>query len=152
MQFLERDARLATNFIVRERFSGKSGVEGSAAERQEYIESIKSADFVLCPKGDGNYSARFYETLALGRIPVLVDTDMVLPLEGLIEYDRFIIRVPYTDIGNIASYIMERWNALSDTAYEAMQVAARRAFLEHLRYDKFIERAFSIIKEKGSAN
>ena len=47
--------------------------------------------FSFCPRGRGNYSIRFYETLRAGRIPVMVDSDQVFPCEDLIDWDDIII-------------------------------------------------------------
>ena len=37
-------------------------------------------------RGAGNFSYRFYETLMMGRIPIFIDTDCVLPFEELINF------------------------------------------------------------------
>ena len=47
--------------------------------------------FSFCPRGRGNYSFRFYETLRAGRIPVLVDSDQVFPCEDLIDWKDIVI-------------------------------------------------------------
>ena len=47
--------------------------------------------FSFCPRGRGNYSIRFYETLRAGRIPVLVDSDQVFPCEDLIDWKDIVI-------------------------------------------------------------
>lgn len=151
MAALARDARVETRFIVRDSFSGNLSTASKDASllREEYVRSIAGSDFVLCPKGDANYSSRFYETLSLGRIPVLVDTDMVLPLAKTVDYDSFVVRVPYRDIGRTGDYVMERWNALSDEGFKAMQERARDAFKRHLRYDSYFNTALPLLREGG---
>ena len=47
--------------------------------RSEYVNAINESDFVSCPRGDANQSARFYESLSAGRIPVLPDTSVISP-------------------------------------------------------------------------
>ena len=39
-------------------------------------------------RGAGNFSVRFYETLMMGRIPLLIDTDIRLPLSDEINWDN----------------------------------------------------------------
>ena len=41
---------------------------------KEYESSLGNSDYVLCPRGFGNTSIRFYESLSAGRIPILVDS------------------------------------------------------------------------------
>lgn len=41
--------------------------------QEEYDSIVKSTQYTLCPRGCANYSFRFYETLALGRIPIYPD-------------------------------------------------------------------------------
>src|SRR3989344_2280747 len=96
MRTLARSALVRTNFIVRRSFSGAMSTIELAPEaaRAEFVESIKNSDFVLTPKGDGNYSNRFLETLSLGRVPVLIHTAAGLPLEDGIDYSKIMVPVP----------------------------------------------------------
>ena len=41
--------------------------------------------FTFCYRGAGNFSYRFYETLMMGRIPILVNTDCVFPFEDKVD-------------------------------------------------------------------
>jgi hypothetical protein len=147
MGAVSKDARMTTSFIVRPRFGGKSGNLGTPQMREEYLQNIEQSDFVLCPKGDANYSARFYETLALGRIPVLIDTDMVLPLEHLIDYSKIMVRVPYSEVNRVGDYILDFWNAHSDESFQAVGHEARETFEKYLRYDAFFDIALQSLKE-----
>ncbi len=148
---LENDSRIHTNFIVRDFFSGNINTINANAKqiRDEYINSIQNTDFVLCPKGDANYSSRFYETLSLGRIPILIDTDMILPFEKQIDYSKFIVRVPHTDINRIGDYVMELWDKLSPDEYIEMQKHAREVYRNYLRFDAYFNKALPLLKEGG---
>jgi hypothetical protein len=52
---------------------------------------MRDSEFVFCPRGTGNFSIRFYETLYYGRIPIIIDTDIVLPFSDLINWDEIIV-------------------------------------------------------------
>jgi len=69
-----------------------------AAERlswtELYAEQMRRTRFVLCPRGRGLNSRRFFEALAFGRIPVLITDAARLPLETRIDYSRFVVQVP----------------------------------------------------------
>lgn len=148
MRMLEADDRVETNFIVRDAFTGKDHGDPARA-RREYVGNMLDSNFVLATKGDGNYSIRFYEALSLGRIPLLIDTDMVLPLEGVIDYSKCILRVPHTELHRIGEIVADFYSSLSDEQFIAMQKAAREAFRTYLRYDSYFNFALPTLKEKG---
>lgn len=149
---LRDDTRIETQFIVRNSFSGNRGTtERGVDVRAEYIDNMRQSDFVLAPKGDANFSSRFYEALSLGRIPILIDTDMLLPLEGMIDYSRFIVRVAHTNIPRLASIIADFYAGLSDEEWIAMQERARETYLRYLRYDAYFNTALPLLKERGVA-
>lgn len=136
---------ISTNFIVRRSFSGAHAtIElDPARARREFIASIVDADFVLAPKGDGNYSDRLLETLALGRIPVLIDTDAVLPLEHAIDYAKIVVRVPMRRVGETAQLIREFYDRLDEEEWQRRQRLARETFERYLRVDAFFEHFFT---------
>ncbi len=150
---LAASSRIDTNFLIRSTFSGNvaSAAKDPAVLRREYIDNILNSDFVLAPKGDGNYSVRFYEALSLGRIPLLIDTDMRLPLEGVIDYSAFILRVPHTELYRLGDIVADFYEKLTDEKFAAMQLRAKEVFQTHLRYDKYFNTVFPILKERGIA-
>lgn len=145
---LASDSRIDTRFIVRKAFFHQTGLDPGHM-RQEYLKNMSDADFVLCPKGDGNYSMRFYEALSLGKIPILIDTDMILPFEQIIDYSRCIVRVPHTQLHSLPEILVEFYNSISDQVFVDMQQNARRVYLEYLRYDVYFGRVLQFLKEKG---
>jgi hypothetical protein len=89
-------SELTPNFIIREQavFFHASDKAQKEKTRIEFLENIINSDYVFCCRGAANYSNRFYEALACGRIPVLLDTDCELPFEEFINWDDYCIRVP----------------------------------------------------------
>jgi hypothetical protein len=96
--------------------------------RQGYLALTENTKFVLCPRGKGLNSIRFFETLRLGRIPVLVSDDTKLPLEEKIEYDQFMVRVPEDEAGRADHYVSQ-WAESHDLV--SASVEARKVSLEH---------------------
>lgn len=47
--------------------------------REQYASMIKRSKFVLCPRGHGAATFRLYETLAAGRVPVVISDDWLPP-------------------------------------------------------------------------
>jgi len=73
----------------------------------EFINNIKDTNFTLCSRGAGNWSARFYQVLYLGRIPVVVNSDSILPFEDKINWRDIIV---YCDSENdISNNIRQFW-------------------------------------------
>ena len=149
MQLLARDPRIETHFIVRRTFFGQASKEDTARHRQEYLDNMRTSDFALAPRGDGNYSRRFFRALSMGTIPILIDTDMILPLEKILDYSRFIVRIPHTELYTLPDRIVTLYNSLGDEGFKDMQRAAREAFLTHLREDAFYTKALSLLKSQG---
>lgn len=54
--------------------------------RERFLNNLQKNTFILCPRGCGNFSYRFYETMCFGRIPIFINTDCVLPFEKEIDY------------------------------------------------------------------
>lgn len=140
LKHLQASALVRTNFIIRTSYSGHEATikTDPAIARKEYVDTLLSSDYALVVKGDGNYSYRFYEALSLGRIPVLLDTDCVLPLEDVIDYDSFIVRVPYYDLYAIDRIVAAHYNSITTEEFTAMQQKAREVYEAYLSVDAFL--------------
>ncbi|MDB5224835.1 MAG: Exostosin family protein [Candidatus Adlerbacteria bacterium] len=134
--------RIQLNAIVRKRFgANRTTLEVSPeVARKEYVDAIQNAHFTLAPRGDGNYSLRFFETLSLGRIPVLIDTDTPLPLEDVINYDEFVVRVPWQDIDKLPDIVADWYASKTPDEWAAASTKARKAFETYLYMPAFIAR------------
>ena len=88
---------------VTQEFHYHGSPQDQAVHRKTYVESIQKAVTVCCPRGAGLNSIRFFETLAMARIPILISDDAVLPLEDQIDYATLILRLPEVRIPEIGS-------------------------------------------------
>jgi hypothetical protein len=148
IKILAADPRVDTRFIVRDSFFNQIHADPKET-RREYLENLQNADFTLAPKGDPNTSTRFFEALSLGRIPILIDTETVLPLEKEIDYDSFILRVPHTEMHTLPGRILDLYESLSDDEFIRMQARARDAFVNYLQREPFFNRAFELLHAQG---
>lgn len=91
-QIVEKMMMLGDRFkpIIRQGFWAP-GV-GKVQARREFYQNMRECSYTLCMRGGGNFSYRFYEALSFGRIPILIDTDMVLPFEEKIDWDKHLLR------------------------------------------------------------
>lgn len=65
----------------------------------QYTKSLKQSLFVICPKGIGPTSWRFYETMMAGSVPVIVSNDW-LPARGF-DWKEFSIHVKEDEVHRI---------------------------------------------------
>lgn len=142
---LRNEPRVQTSFVIRSSFSANSNTVSNDPEvlRREFVENMTTSHFAFAPKGDGNYSVRFYEALAYGRIPVLIDTDIALPLEHCIPYEQFIVRVPHTQLTKVGDYIVRAYESFGREGIVDAQKQARNIYRSMLRYDAFFNELFS---------
>ena len=61
--------------------------------KESYIELIKDSKFILCPRGQGLNSIRFFESIAAGRIPILISNEVKLPLNNIIDWSSYVIHL-----------------------------------------------------------
>ena len=107
--------------------------------RKEFLDVMGGSVYQLCCRGGGNFSHRFYETLASGRIPVLIDTDIPLPDIGE-DWNNYIVMV--TDVNKLVNKLME-WHNNHDVV--DMQVQCRRLWEDRLSFKGFSKTVGSIL-------
>ena len=73
----------------------------------EYRDHLNQSRFIVCPRGDGLSSLRFFEALAWGRIPILIADQTQLPLEDVIPYDEFVVRIPEAEVDHWEDWVTE---------------------------------------------
>ena len=110
--------------------------------RREYVRSLVGSDYVLCARGFGNYSLRLYECLCVGRLPVIVDTDMVFPFEDQIDWRSVGVWVEEKDIPRLEEKVLEFHARQTAASFLALQRRAREIWSEFIAPESFYARAF----------
>jgi hypothetical protein len=129
---------IATNLVIRDRYQGGTDLSDPMHPlRLEFIGNLVDSDYALCVRGAGNWSLRFYEALCLGRIPVLIDTDCMLPFEDVIDWKRLCVWIPATQLATLGQRIHEFHDALSDGDFVALQHECRQVWQTYLSVDGF---------------
>lgn len=129
-----RDRRLWPNYVLREEFwAGALGDSRARMEaRRVYVRNMVDSDYVLCVRGIGNFSYRLYETLSLGRIPIFVDTDSVLPLDFDIDWRDYCVWVDEAEIDRIGDRVLEFHESLDEAEFEERQRACRQLWEDRI--------------------
>lgn len=130
---------LRTNYILRKKYRGGVVKDKSYHNpvKETFVNNILESDYTVCMRGGGNFSQRFYETLCLGRIPIFVDTDCLLPFQDEIEYKSIFPWIDVKDLPNIADIVKDFHANLSSDNFVNLQKTCRQLWLEHLTLEGF---------------
>jgi hypothetical protein len=133
---LENNPLVITQFIKRRRYHG--GTEKPQATlRREFLDNIQQTDYTVCIRGTGNYSQRLYETLALGRIPIFVNTDCILPYDHQIEWRDYCVWVEQDELDQLPQKVADFHNHLDETAFQTLQKRCRQLWITRLSFSGF---------------
>ena len=113
---------------------------GYTTKRAHYQEVLMRSRFVLCPRGRGTSSMRLYETLAAGRVPVIISDDWVPPRGP--DWEACSLRWPEGQIEGLLEVLEER-----DQDWSAMRAAARREYAEYFAKDVAFHRLLDLYRE-----
>lgn len=144
LEALARQDAVATNVVVRSETGGGAffpELDRRLWERvrREYVDNAIASDYILCARGVGNWSYRLYETLSLGRIPVFVDTDCVLPYDFLVKWRDYVVWVGRRDVSRIGEKVAAFHERLSESDFVELQHAGRRLWEDYLSPEGFFE-------------
>lgn len=141
LNLLARHSSVETRFVIRDKFYDKQIQKKSLSvsdASETFYSNIYDTDYTLCLRGYGNWSYRFYETLACGRIPVFIDTDCVLPLDSVIDWKKYCVWIDKSELKQIGEKIMDFHASLSPADFVEKQIACRRLWEEHLTLEGFM--------------
>jgi hypothetical protein len=105
--------------------------------RLEFIKNILDSDYTVCLRGGGNFSVRFYEALSLGRIPIFINTDCILPYDNILDYRRYCVWIEPDEIPYIAEKVVDFHNNLSNKDFRDLQVECRNLWVNWLSRQGF---------------
>jgi len=98
-----------TSADYREVLSGKMGETEMKQYWQRYGDILKCSKFILCPRGMGTSSVRLFDTMRMGRVPVILSDQWVEP-QGP-RWENFSLRVPEADVADIPALLEKREEA-----------------------------------------
>jgi hypothetical protein len=124
-----------TQFIVRTRYRG--GTVAREETSREFYQNMAQTDYTLCSRGGGNFSKRFYETLAMGRIPVMIDTDCLLPFDSVLPWDSHIVRVPDAELNRLPQSVADDFSAAGRAGLAGRKRACRKLWQDWLSFGGF---------------
>jgi Exostosin family len=98
-----------TSADYRDVLSGKLDAAAMQQYWRRYGEICKLSKFILCPRGMGTSSVRLFDTMRMGRVPVILSDQWVEPKGPC--WEKFSLRVPEADFARIPALLEEREGA-----------------------------------------
>lgn len=149
MQVFSRSKAAKVDFLVRPSYSGhvKTVAGDMAQNRRQFVDNLLNNDYALVVRGDPNASQRFYEVLSVGRIPVVIDTECVFPLEDRINYQDFCVLIDFRDIKKAPELLRAFHEKLSQDEFARMQLRAREVYEKYLRTDSFTKYLVELLRK-----
>ncbi|GGD15035.1 exostosin domain-containing protein [Flavobacterium orientale] len=141
LQTLANARDLHCNFIFRKHYRG--GVDNLTEQKRttkEYYDNLMQSDYVLCVRGAGNFSVRLYETLLMGKIPIFVNTDCLLPLTDEVDWKQHVVWVEWEERHLITFKLLEFHKAISNEAFKEMQYKNRKLWKEILTVAHYMKK------------
>jgi hypothetical protein len=131
---LVKDPFIITDFIFRKRYrAGAKTPEVKKRTTLEFYANIERTPYTLCVRGAGNFSIRLYEVLAMGRIPVLVNSNFRLPLPWLNWNSHCLI----TDRKNLRKTLHDFHNSCTPEEFINVQKSNKNLWREKLSLEGF---------------
>jgi hypothetical protein len=108
-----------------------------ARQRTEFLDNLNGTDYAVCVRGLANCSIRFYEAVSLGRIPLFVNTQCVLPYDWLVDWKKACLWIEETDLPRIGGLLRDHHARLSPADFAAQQHLVRGLFEQWLSPEGF---------------
>ena len=106
------------------------------ARKESFVDVLSKSRSVLCPRGVGVQSIRFFETLSAGRVPVLISDDYMLPLDDHIDYSAIVWNIAESRILDLPDEIEKLFRSESDDEIGQRAEKARRTWQMYFRPSK----------------
>jgi hypothetical protein len=108
----------------------------------EYDTELAISDYVLCPRGFGNTSTRFFETICSGATPILIDSGGKFPqLDDDKFWENNVLKVGL--FKNWGRSIFKDWTKLGEgDNYKFRQIQNNKVFKKQLNFETYLEKLF----------
>ena len=142
LRHFEGVANIDCNFILRDQY--RAGLKGTQNTKlahtssAEFYQNIANNQYTVCIRGGGNFSVRFFETLAMGRIPIFIDIDSTFPLKAELLKRNYIPVLDIKDKDQWESQL-EDFHSHWKNDFERLQYELRQFWQKHLQKHTFFD-------------
>lgn len=148
LSIVKKTVRLKANFIERKKY--RAGVITNEERKKTelaFYENMRNSNYVICIRGAGNFSVRLYETLAMGRIPVFINTNCLLPLFDDIDWKKHVVWIESYETSKIEERILEFHSNLSENEFKQLQFSNRKLWEDKLTLGGFFKSFLNTIEQ-----
>lgn len=147
LKLLEDAETLETNFIYRNNYRAGAITEAQRKNTTlEYYNNLRESDYIVCLRGGGNFSVRLYETLMMGKIPVFINTDCILPFDDTINWKKHVVWVEWKERDQIVQKIINFHNALTHADFIQLQYINRQLWLDWMNIKGVYKKIETLVK------
>ena len=147
---LEAHPSIDSNFIFRNKYRAGALTDADRQRSiQEFYENIFETVYTFCLRGRGNFSVRFYEALAMGRIPVLIDTDCRLPLSTIVDWNQHALIVTEKDAPKLGDRLLAFHSGFSKEKLVELQQNNRLLWEHKLTRTGYFKEIYHMFKPKA---
>ena len=136
LELFKSNKNIKSNFIIRKNFWGGNPHDPKLV--YDFENNMISSHFNVCNRGIGNFSMRFYQTLSCGRIPILLNTDMILPFEEEINWNDIIILGDTEE--ELVTNVLYCWNTKNILE---MQIKCKEIYNKYFSNTNFLDKVLS---------
>ena len=112
---------------------------------RRYAELAKASKFVLCPRGLSVSSIRLFETMRIGRVPVILSDDWVPPAGPC--WERFSIRISENEFARVP-HVLEQRESEAVTMGELARSEWEQWFSDEVVFHRLVESCLDIKRER----
>lgn len=135
---VKKAVTIEANFIERKKYrAGIVTVTDRKKTEREFYDNMLNSNYVICIRGAGNFSVRLYETLAMGRIPVFVNTDCLLPLPEAIDWKKHVVWVEFNELDRLEELVLAFHDKFTPKEFKLVQQANRKLWENKLTLSGF---------------
>jgi hypothetical protein len=146
---LSANNKIKNEFILRKNYrAGVNTEEERQRTSMEFYQNIFDCPYTFCMRGNGNFSVRLFETLAMGRIPLFLNTDSKLPLDEDIDWNKHVVWVEQKDGQVLDKKLLHFHKNISQMDFEKIQsnnrilwdkYLTKHGYFKHI-HDKFVNK------------
>jgi hypothetical protein len=135
-------SKFEVNFKPRPTFTAFASNPDLQKHVSEYDTELSVSDYVLCPRGSGNTSIRFFETICAGATPILIDSGGQFPkIADNKFWENNVLKVGL--FKNWERSISRDWANLGiGDNYNLRQFQNNKVFSEQLNFETYLEKLF----------
>lgn len=140
LSLVKEAPNLEDQFIERKKY--RAGVKTQVDRdktTQEFYDNIFTSEYTICVRGGGNFSVRFYETLAMGRIPIVINTDCLFPLSDQIDWNKHSVWLEESELNSLPEKLLAFHSKLSTSSRNQLMSENRKLWETKLSMSGFFK-------------